>query len=634
MFRLIATGIQAEHNIIMVVLAIFALCALIMAPTCVFGQLGRTFEEKNGVCEMEAEAATVTQNGDVVNWIEMKDPRASSGVYMTSLEVDKTEDWDNACELAFHVKITTPGEYFIAARTRKDGKRRSNAAQLGLNGIRITKNCLDTTDETWKWLAAQEKLTLPAGEHVIQIRRRETELEIDRLMIAKDIRDIPDRPGYIMIPVYPPHKKLESGWVIHQIDNPQRALSNGLDWADVNKDGLPDCLTSYELSGSVRLSFHPGVDKIKTLDSWPSVDIGQLEKANYIVLGDLDGDSNVDAAICSGESSSVKIVWGPPDAQVTQAAKWQDGGNIPSAQGIAHYLYLKIKDLNGDGADDLVLGSESHPPDYLNGDRVTGLSWIESPKNTKARRDLSKWRTHQIDPAPHCFSTYGFVFADFDVDGDEDIASLDSGWYTPSEEIKLVWWENPGTGKAEQRQPWTRHMIYQGPEVYSKPQLGIGDIDGNGRPDVVVQSDSHDAIYLFKNKGTEDWQLVKIPKPTDTQWRSGPTRIFDLNGDGKQDIVGFLVHDNGYLPTDKAAVYWMEYEGKEPHADNWTTHVIKWGDGYDSNDLHVGEKWDQAFFYDVDHDGDTDIIANCGEYGTDYWPPVALAVVWFENPMK
>jgi hypothetical protein len=36
----------------------------------------------------------------------------------------------------------------------------------------------------------------------------------------------------------------------------------------------------------------------------------------------------------------------------------------------------------------------------------------------------------------------------------------------------------------------------------------------------------------------------------------------------------------------------------------------------------------------VDHDGDTDIIANCVEYGTDYWPPVALAVVWFEKPMK
>ncbi|MFC1765020.1 FG-GAP repeat domain-containing protein [Planctomycetota bacterium] len=632
MFHLIAAGRQAELNSIMVALVIFACCATTMTPTCVLAKSDRTFEEKNGVCEMEAEVATVTRNGDKVNWVEMKDPQASGGAYMTTPKAGgKETQWNNTCELSFRVKITMPGDYFIGAR--QIGSDGSNSSQLGLNGMRIRKSWLESYDKTWKSIVAEDKLTLPAGEHVIQIRRREVGWKIDKLMIAKDIRDIPDIAEYLMIPAYPPHKKLESGWVIHQIDNPQRPLANGLAWADVNRDGLLDYLTSYESSGVVRLSFHPGVDKIKTLDNWPSVDIGQLEKANFIVSGDLDDDGNVDAAICSGKHSNVKIVWGPPADQVTQASKWLDGGNIPSAQGIAHYLYLKIKDLNGDGADDLVLGGQSSPP-YLTGDRVTGLSWIEAPKNKKARRDLSKWRTHQIDPSPYCFSTYGFVFGDFDVDGDEDIAGLDSGWYTPSDQIKLIWWENPGTGKPEQRRPWTRHLIYQGPEVYSKPQLGVGDIDGNGQPDLVVQAERHDAIYLFKNKGTEDWQLVKIPKPTDTQWRSGPIRIFDLNGDGKQDIVGFLVQNGGYLPTDKAAVYWMEYEGKEPHADNWTTHVIKWGDGYAGKDNYMGEKWDQAVLYDVDRDGDTDIIANCMEYGTDYFPPVALAVVWFENPMK
>ena len=34
----------------------------------------------------------------------------------------------------------------------------------------------------------------------------------------------------------------------------------------------------------------------------------------------------------------------------------------------------------------------------------------------------------------------------------------------------------------------------------------------------------------------------------------------------------------------------------------------------------------------MDHDGDTDIVANCEEYGTHDGPPVALAMVWFENP--
>ena len=59
----------------------------------------------------------------------------------------------------------------------------------------------------------------------------------------------------------------------------------------------------------------------------------------------------------------------------------------------------------------------------------------------------------------------------------------------------------------------------------------------------------------------------------------------------------------------------MEYEGREPRADNWKTHVIKWGDGCDRCGTYVGEKQDQAFFYEVDHDGDIDIVASCEKYG-------------------
>ncbi len=285
-----------------------------------------------------------------------------------------------------------------------------------------------------------------------------------------------------------------------------------MDWADVNGDRLPDYLTNYEWSGLVRLSFHPGLEKVKSVDSWPSVDIGQIKNAESIVLSGFDGDGH--------------------------------------------------------------------------------------------------------------------------VDGDEDIADLDSDWNTPYDAIKLVWCENPGAGKPEQRQPWKRHLIYRGQEFYTKPQLGVDDIDGDRRPDLVLQPESRQTIYFFRNTGAENWELVRIPKPPETQWRSRPTHVFDLNGDGKQGIIGFLIQDEGYLPKDKAAVYWVEYEGKEPRADNWKTHIIKWGDDYNGRDTYVGEKWDQAFFHDVDGDGDIDIIANCGEYGTNDGPPAALAMLWFENPMK
>ncbi len=74
----------------------------------------------------------------------------------------------------------------------------------------------------------------------------------------------------------------------------------------------------------------------------------------------------------------------------------------------------------------------------------------------------------------------------------------------------------------------------------------------------------------------------------------------------------------------------MEYSGDKPSANNWTTHVVKWGDGcLGWRHGLQGEKWDQMIFDDVDKDGDLDIVANCEEYDNRY--QVYLAVVWFEN---
>jgi len=44
-----------------------------------------------------------------------------------------------------------------------------------------------------------------------------------------------------------------------------------------------------------------------------------------------------------------------------------------------------------------------------------------------------------------------------------------------------------------------------------------------------------------------------IPKPAITQWLARPTKLGDINGDGRLDIVGMLIHDEkGNLPADKA----------------------------------------------------------------------------------
>lgn len=439
------------------------------------------------------------------------------------------------------------------------------------------------------------------------------------------------------------------GWRMHHIDNPQVELPNGLDVADVNKDGFPDYVTNYEGGeGDVRVAFHPGVKTrfstpaLAAKQLWPSVRVCKYLNAESACFGDMDGDGNPDVIVAhgnqagAGHKSGVSIIWSPGADKVLEEKSWIDGGDVPATISKGHYLYVKSIDVDGDGALDMVVGGRREGSSARNPSTtgvLAGIKWIRSPGGTaEQRRDLSKWTVYEIDPA--WFSGHGFVLADIDGDGDTDIADGNEDWDTPKGAEEVAWFENPGQGSAEQKQPWKKHLIHQGPAFYTKTQLDVNDLDGDNRKDIVMQSETD--MYYFRNVGGKpvQWKLTKIPKPEYAQQRARPTRIVDLNGDGRMDLVGVTIHKDGLLPADKAAIFWMEYSGKEPLANNWTTHVIKWGDGYNGEQIFVGEKWDQYMFYDVDGDGDLDIVANCEEYH-DPRPTrkrVYVAVAWFENP--
>ncbi len=232
---------------------------------------------------------------------------------------------------------------------------------------------------------------------------------------------------------------------------------------------------------------------------------------------------------------------------------------------------------------------------------------------------------------------------DVDQDGDDDIALANADFDTPESEEKVLWYENPGTGSPAQEGPWPEHVIYQGDEFYAKPQIAVADLDGDGLNDLLTQTAEN--IYYFKKTGTAPvaWQMIVIRKDPVAQWLARPIRVKDIDGDGRLDLVGMLIHEEGDLPGTKAAAFWMEYKGLEPRADNWTTHVIKWGSGRTMmlGVFGFGEKWDQVDFADVDRDGDQDIVANCEEWWEDdiefrfFWDPKvdpqSVAVVWFEN---
>jgi len=444
-------------------------------------------------------------------------------------------------------------------------------------------------------------------------------------------------------------------WPMHPIAHDFRG-ANALSPGDVNQDGFLDYVTNYEFDQRYVISFHPGATG-NVKEPWPQVVAWMPEvlasdrgvNPEHSSLGDFDGDGNLDIVTAQGWSNvpfwegsqpGIRLVWGPPPAEVFDEESWTDAGRIPETIDRGHMIYVQPYDVNNDGAMDIISGGRVHGGNNRKG----GVIWIEAPSNPADRRDLSQWQIHDIDSEQFC--AHGLAITDIDQDGDEDFVLANADFDTPEDQEKVVWYENPGSGSPEdQRLPWPMHLIYQGNEFYAKPQLAVADLDQDGFKDVLTQVEQ--SIYYFRKTSVDPvtWEMVVIDRDPVAQWLARPIRVVDINGDDKLDLVGMLLHNDGTLPGNKAAAFWMEYSGPEPLTDNWTTHVIKWGTDKTMMMPMFGEKWDQVNFSDVDQDGDLDIIANCEEWWESdfefkfFWnmgqvETNSVAVVWFENRLN
>jgi hypothetical protein len=366
-----------------------------------------------------------------------------------------------------------------------------------------------------------------------------------------------------------------------------------------------------------------GADFQATKISWKKTHVDKVFRSEGVAVADVNRDGKMD--ILAGD-----VWYQAPDWKMHAIRKPGDYGD--GAKGYSQSFACFADDINGDGwVDLLVIGFPGQP-----------CHWYENPKG----QDVP-WKPHMIWRSA-CNETPQYV--DLFGDGKKKLimATQPEGqmcWFGPGKDPTQVWEMHPISV------PSTKDKKVPGTDVYSHG-LGVGDINGDGRLDVIctggwweqpAKDDGkpwrfHPAnlggacadmyTYQFEPKGLADvisssahnygiWRYQHVAQvggePTFAKVdlfprlfsQSHAMNVADINGDGLKDFVtGKRWWAHGPVgdadPNDPAVLYWFEAKRGDDGKIQFVPHQI-------DKDSGIGTQFVVA---DINGDGLLDIIVS------------------------
>ena len=366
-------------------------------------------------------------------------------------------------------------------------------------------------------------------------------------------------------------------WKRHTIDNTSRG-ADGVKLGDINRDGLQDIVTGWEEGGVVRVYVNPGTAKAR--EAWPQITVCKVKSIEEAIFADLDGDGKLEV-ISGTEGKTCTLYWHRPNGDA-----WKTDA-FPATAGTQMWMQAAALDLDGQHGTDLLVASKN---------KEAAVGWLQAPEKAD---DLKNWTYHKLRDAGWVMSV---TPQDMDGDGDSDAVFTDrKGKYTG-----VFWLENPGAAANRDHAAWKEHAI--GAVGREAMFADIGDVNGDGLPDVAVAAKPADILLYLRNAdGT--WQEQTLTLDGTNLGDAKAVKIADLNGDALPDLVFTCENAKG----EREGIVWLEQQ----RGGAWKQHTLGGPEGL---------KYDLMQTLDLDGDGDLDVIT-CEERDQ-------LGVVWYENPHR
>lgn len=316
-------------------------------------------------------------------------------------------------------------------------------------------------------------------------------------------------------------------------------------------------LTAYSVNSFILT--YGGAGSFSTSSFLPKTDLTTGIYPHSVILGDFNGDGKSDLLVSQGSSSTIAVF-----ANTSTAGNISFGtqNDLP-ALGFSHEG-AATGDLDGDGKLDIVIANSFNSPSISVYKNIsTGLNILFAPKID-----------YSADNGP-----YNVAIGDIDGDGKPDLMVANNGsgiisFYKNTSTLGNISFAaridfnagtNPysvairdldGDGKADvavttqgsgsslsvMRNTTTSGIVSFDAPVYAATLSGsfivsIGDLDGDGKPDMAAASSSSNSIIVVKNVSTPGTLSFYSPQSFTTGTYPVCVSLSDLDGDGKPDMI-------------------------------------------------------------------------------------------------
>ncbi len=304
--------------------------------------------------------------------------------------------------------------------------------------------------------------------------------------------------------------------------NPKVDYSSGvrprsISSSDLDGDGKLDMVIAN--SGSNTISILQNTSSIGIIGAssfTPKIDFNTGNDPRSVAIGDLNGDGKPDIVVANFNSGTISVLQNTSLPGSINSSSFASKVDFISSSA----FNVAISDLDGDGKPDIIVAN-------LGTQSISVFHNISSSGNISLSSFSSK-----IDFAAS-FRPVSIDIDDIDGDGKKDIVVANASIAS----VSVL--RNTSTPGIMNSTSFASKVDFATSSTLES--VAVGDIDGDGKPDVVVSNVNSNSISVLRNNSTIGI-INSSSLATKVDFVTGDQPFFvainDLDGDGKPDLVG------------------------------------------------------------------------------------------------